>query len=296
MKKIGIWCLALSLLVGVSRAECAPPVYRITDGKGHQAYLLGTLHVGFDGLYPWSEAVENAYEAADALAVEADVVAMEQDPAAAARYSAALVWGPGEESRKHLSPETYALGVNALGLGEARLNRLLPMAWYTLAANAQFARLGLATEAGMDRLLLERAHRDGKSIVEMEGAQAQAELMRRVPDRVADALLYQLLAEPEAADRELTAMIRAWQTGNEEDLARLVEAETDQLADLGQAEKDAYERLMYTERNRGFAQKIRDALETEQTVLFAVGGAHIVGTEGIKALLCGAGLNVEKIK
>ena len=65
----GLIAAALLLQPYAAGAESTPLVYRVTDGQGHVLYLLGTIHVGSDGMYPLGSAVEEAYENADILAV-----------------------------------------------------------------------------------------------------------------------------------------------------------------------------------------------------------------------------------
>ena len=77
MKKIValFLCLALLTLCAVpGLAASTPLLYEVKDEAGHTLYLLGTIHVGGEDMYPLSEAVWNAYAAADVLAVEVDVL------------------------------------------------------------------------------------------------------------------------------------------------------------------------------------------------------------------------------
>ncbi|HOK42939.1 MAG TPA: TraB/GumN family protein, partial [Thermoclostridium caenicola] len=47
------------------------------DGK---LYLLGSIHVGYDGLYPLNPVITNAFEQSDVLAVECDTIAALERP------------------------------------------------------------------------------------------------------------------------------------------------------------------------------------------------------------------------
>lgn len=59
--------------------ENAPLLYKVTDGDGNVIWLFGSIHVGRDDYYPLPEYVLDAYEGSDALAVELDAVAFEND-------------------------------------------------------------------------------------------------------------------------------------------------------------------------------------------------------------------------
>src|SRR3954470_24205337 len=47
--------------------------WKVTSDKGGEVYLLGSVHVGTDDMYPLPKEIEDAFKKSDALAVEADV-------------------------------------------------------------------------------------------------------------------------------------------------------------------------------------------------------------------------------
>ena len=123
-------CLAVfTLSAGVGLAESSPLLYEVKDESGHTLYLLGTIHVGGESMYPLSEAVWNAYEASDVLAVEVDVVKASGSLLSSLMTLADLMYGFTDNAKNHLSPETYALGLEKLGVPELLLKRLRPAAW-----------------------------------------------------------------------------------------------------------------------------------------------------------------------
>ena len=75
MKKILAMLLCLSLLLPClgAAAESHPLLYEARDNQGHVIYLLGTIHVGGEDMFPLSDAVWRAYDEAEALAVEISV-------------------------------------------------------------------------------------------------------------------------------------------------------------------------------------------------------------------------------
>ena len=77
-KRIALLLAALLLalpLLTLAEAGSQPLLYRVTDEDGHTVYLLGTIHIGREDMYPLSDAVWTAYHASDVLAVEIDMVA-----------------------------------------------------------------------------------------------------------------------------------------------------------------------------------------------------------------------------
>ena len=185
--------VGLMLYAGAAQGESRPLIYQVTDDAGHMLYLLGTIHVGEESMYPLGDAVERAYQAAEALAVEVDLVAVQEDFQALMAYSVALMYGPAGSAEKHLSPETYALGVEKLGQSEAVLKRMRPVAWLSLAQEMIYAQIGSTSDWGVDAVLLTRAHQEGKPIEELEGLESQMETLLSMPDALVDFQLQQML-------------------------------------------------------------------------------------------------------
>ena len=298
MKKWITWALAVGLLLSMNAAcaESNPLVYRVTDDKGHMIYLLGTIHVGSEDMYPLGDAVEAAYRETEILAVEADVLALTRDFSQALKYSMSLMYGAGDSAKNHLSPETYALGVEYLGQPEMVLRRMRPMAWISLAEESSYARLGLNSEWGADMRLLERAHADGKRIDELEGIEFQLNVMLNMSDAMVDYQIRETLAHAEETDEALRLLVNAWREGDRNALRVLLNQEQEEVpADL-EAENAAYMALLYTERDEAFEARAREYLEKGERALIAVGAAHILREGGLADRLAEAGYTVEALE
>lgn len=297
MRKENVAALALALALSLPAAAGAadPPLYRVRNAAGHTLYVLGTMHVGAEGDAALNEAVEAAWQSTSALAAEVDLAAFSQDRARAVSYSRALLYADGDTADHHLSPETYALGVAQLGLPEATLRRMRPAAWLSQAQSLAYEALGLESQWGMDAVLLNRAHQEGRPVYELETVEAQTALMQTMPDAAAEAQLHALLAEKDASRAELLALYAAWETGDAETIAALSQAEAERIPADAQADYEAYARRLYDERNQAFAQAALDYLSAGECVLMAVGAAHLPGKEGVVRLLENAGCQAERI-
>ena len=295
MKKILAMLLCLSLLVPClgAAAESHPLLYEARDDQGHVIYLLGTIHVGGEDMFPLSDAVWRAYNEAEALAVEVDVVTYQSNLLGAIRTVAELVYPFSDSAKNHLSPETYALGVEKLGLNEFVLNRMKPVAWYSLAEAYVYAAVGLSPEMGADYTLLEQAHRDGKRIDELEGMNDQTALMLDLPEEVLDQEIRLTLTYPAESGEGLRQLYDAWRTGDEGALLSVLgnPAEDTDLA----AAYDEFDDALLGSRNEGFDAQARAYLEKGETVLIAIGAAHIIGEDGVAARLRRAGYEVKEI-
>lgn len=289
--------LALSLLFSVSGAgaESTPLLYQVQDENGHVIYLLGTIHLGNEAMYPLSEAVERAYREADILAVEMDLIALTEDAGQMLKYSMALMYGTEDSARNHLSPDVFALGVEKLGQAEAVLEKLHIAAWLSLAQEQLYASIGRESNLGVDQHLLSRAHADGKEIHALETLEEQLQLLLDMPDAMVDEQLRMLLAEPKAAAFSINLLSNAWEKGSEPLLTLLLSQEQAAIPPEHAQEYTAYYQRMYSLRNAAFEEDAIRYLSGGRRVLFAVGAAHIVGEDGLAQRLERAGYTVTEI-
>jgi len=276
-------------------AGARPLLYRVEDEAGHRIYLLGTIHIGRESMYPLSAAVEAAYDEAEILAVELDVVAYRNNFLKSLLSTAKLTYGLFDSADRHLSPEVYAMGVEKLGLPEYTLRRLRPGAWLSLAENWMYEQTGLSAELGVDMHLLGRAHADGKQIDELEGYDSQMAVMLGLPDEIVDLQLQSTLKYPHVSGLSLKLMLQAWENGDERTLTRYVQTDTSALPGELREVYQEFLDMMYHDRDSGFEEQARAYLKAGKTVLLAVGAAHIVGPGALADRLAQAGYTVTEI-
>lgn len=290
----GLVAAALLLQPYAAGAESAPLVYRVMDGEGHTLYLLGTIHVGNDEMYPLGSAVEEAYQNADVLAVELDLYAYGGNLFSAMKTAFGLMYGLQDNAKNHLSPETYALGVKSLGMPEIALQRMKPAMWYSLAENYIIGKAGLDAMKGVDYGLLKQAHGDGKQIDELESMEAQMATLLAIPEDVIDYEVQAMLTYPEESAQGLLMLFEAWRQGDEAALRSLLEASTEGEDALSEA-YDEYGDILIDSRNDGFEEQALAYLNSGKTALIAVGAFHIIGENGLAEKLARAGCTVEEI-
>ena len=299
MKKrvVSVLSLVMALMLYAESAcgEATPLLYQVTDQEGHILYLLGTIHVGEEDMYPLSKAVQEAYQDADILAVEMDVFAVQKDIAQMMQYSMALMYTGAETAKDHLSEEIYTLGVKNLGYPEAVIRRMRPFAWLSLAQEQCYSRIGQSAELGVDMMLLKNAHETGKTIHELEGMASQMETMMSMPEEIVEFQLQQFLLYPDAADLSMKMLCAAWRQGNEEMLSLLLNQEAEGMPQELQDEYALYMDTLLHRRDTLFEEKAIEYLQSGNTVLFSVGAAHIVGEGALADRLEKAGYTVKEI-
>jgi hypothetical protein len=297
------WLLGLLLAPLLLAVSCASPLPRpretgrlflweVTSGNsGGTAYLLGSLHVGppdlrFDG------AVVDAFERAETVVVEIDPGAL------SLAESEALVRGlarlpDGQSLAQVVTPRTWELLQGFLLDRAVEPTLFAPLEPWFVAQQVTSIVLGEAgyrPEHGVDHRLLEQA-RGHKRVVALETLESQLALFDSVPLSLQDRMLRELLENPRSAVRQTESMLDAWRLGDTAALEAAVLAPSGHDRDLVD-----FEERVFLERNRRMSETL-DLLLREDTRWFVVvGAAHMVGAEGIPALLAERGHAVRQVE
>lgn len=296
MKRILTAVLAMALgilLVSMNgaAAESTPLFYEVRDDAGHKLYLMGTIHLGAESMYPMDEPVQQAYRESEIIAVEMDVASFMSNPFSMARYGLALNYGLGDSAANHLSKETYDLGMQAIDQPGILLSRMHPQGWIAFAEEQSYARTGQSKDWGVEMVLLKQAHKDRKKVEEVEGLDDQIAMVLSIPDAVADYQLLQLVKYPEQADARFAAMGAAWASGDKETMQQLIREERTVPPELEEAFRP-YDERYHTLRDDAMEEKAVRYLESGKTVFMALGNSHVIGDHALVERLAERGYTV----
>ena len=271
------------------RVECAPGqhplLWVVPTRSGGRLYLFGSIHVGHPSFYPFAAPIEQAFDGAERLVVEVD-------PGTLPLQSGSLP--EGQRLSDVVSPELYdRLGEAAkqLGIPLEMFDGLSPgMASVVLTVAPLVAR-GFGPAAGVDKYFVD--HAKDKQIVELETAQQQLALVDSFDENFLRATLDAL----ETFDADLRTLHRAWSCGDEAGLTQaLLEVPRERAQTPEErAVVDHYNRVFLFDRNRSMAKRIEELMDADGDSFVVVGTAHLVGEQGIPALLRAAGHPVETV-
>lgn len=299
----------LALLPDLPEGGAEPPMWEVTGPDGSTLYLFGSLHLAREDLYGLPDAVMEAYEVSDALAVEYDVFAATFDMASLAVTAQHQICTDGTTIRDHLLPDTYAGVCQALesfGLYSPALETLsLPQLNAYLTAPL-YTELGFDSACGVDRYLLTLAHYSGKPILSVETHEEQMELLYGSSDLYMDASFRGLLDHYAEEAELLDGIYQAYCDGEEELLTELLYTDSlyedslatytaEQQAAILAEHADRMDR-MYDERNYAMADAALECLNSGDTVFFVMGAAHMLGDTGLVTLLREAGCAVDRVR
>lgn len=278
-----------------------PILYKVTDSEGNVAWLFGSIHVGREDYYPLPEYVMNAYRGADALAVEANVVAFEADQAAATQILMGMIYKDGTTIKDHIPAELYDSCVAILQAENTympTMDRFGPYIWYSLVNELAYRKLSGDMKLGIDRHFLADADTTGKTILEVESVEFQYNMFQNFSDDVISMILasaVEMYENPQAADADLLEMMDIWASGDEQAFEAYLANQDDGMTPEEQKLYAEYNQVLVTDRNLAMADWTEDALASGDEVFIVVGAAHVIGEGALVDLLTQRGYTVERV-
>ena len=217
---IKIWKLlfVLSLAIILVAGQAAPAaesnklfLWEVVGEKG-KAYLLGSIHLARQDLYPLDETIENAFTQSDTLVVEVDLNEIDQG-ALQQKALFAGVYGDGRKLEDELSPETLdelRSFLDARAIPFSPFNAMKPWLVAMAITAAEMMRQGYSPEFGIDKHFLDQAKAADKPVRALESADFQIELLAGFPDEEQDRFLLYTVQQADEGTEVIEDMIGAW--------------------------------------------------------------------------------------
>ena len=280
----------LIALVGVRLGAASPSfLWKATGPRGGAIFLAGSIHLLSGEYYPLAPAFDDAFGQSDLLVEELDMAEMLAPDAQMLMLQRGMM-PAGQSLDKVLSPETMA-GVKAkvteLGLPLAPLQLFKPWALALTLQGLEFQKAGFDPELGLDRHFYDRAKQVPIDVQGLETLAFQIGQFDGMPMPLQDRMLADTLKEMSAANESVGDLARAWKAGDAAAIEKVV------LSDL-KSEPEMYKRLLL-DRNRNWLPKIEALFARPKPAFVVVGAAHLVGTDGLLAMLRARGYTVAQM-
>jgi len=255
-------------------------IWKVSSDTTH-VYLLGSVHVASQDLYPLDSAIENAFESADNLVVEVNTNNVSQDLAVqlVMQYGA---YPLGDGFKNHVAEDFYNKlngKFQEYSVNITLLDNYRPWVIYNVMSQYALGSLGYKSEYGIDQYFLEKAEKGNKNILELETTDFQMNLISSIPDEVMVKMMQYDVENPETGDY-LQGLFDAWKNG---DVVKMEDITFSALVE--KPELAPYYKILYDQRNVNMAQKIKEYLASDKTYFIIVGAGHLVGEKGILNLL-----------
>lgn len=255
-----------------------------TDGGRHTSYVLGTMHTAEPEMLDTLAGLAEALGRATVVYGEVSSSDMALTPA-----TMACAIAPSDSTlQRLLSPaalDSVCRYISSFGLDGPKLSGLLGrFKPAMLDAYLEVRRSSASTGVPMDIALQHRAKALGKEVRALETAEQQAHMLLDLPISEQLEALMKSVRAPEAAQAASDSLVAAYRRQDLEAISGM----------LGREMKQTYaERLLYA-RNRTWAAALVPEMR-RCSVLVAVGAGHLVGPEGLLAMLRSAGFDVRPV-
>ena len=270
-------------------------LWKVECSEGtEKLYLLGSVHIVPESVYPLNDVIEEAFERSDYLVVEADMKNL--DIAKTQKFMMQQgLYLDGRNLETVLPAETYiklTKAVDEIGMiPMMQLNMMQPWLVSLTLPQLMIVKQGFDPQKGIDMHFLNKAQ-DSKKVLELESAEFQMELLSGFDEKTQIAMLENTLEElPEFSDR-FDKMVGAWSSGNIEKMEKIIEDEHGKNKSL----EIFYDKLI-TERNDSMTDKIVSYLESgDGKIYFVVAGSgHMIGKTGIVNQLKEKGYKITRL-
>lgn len=278
-------CLLATLVGFAISANAAAPVWRVTNARGQELYLAGSMHALRSVDYPLPAEFNRAFEASSRLSFEVE-------PDTLRRSSESMVragkYPAGDSLRSHVDPRTYEYVQRVfklLHVPEDEYAHYRP--WLLSFLLESGGMKGLSQSLGVEEFLTSRARANRKPTGGLESANEHAAVFAGLSDVQAEATLLLTFIPREKAVTSGSGVMSAWRRGDADSLWHSVHDGYRDYPALG-------ERLL-EDRNRRWIPKIEGYIKSGQTYMVTVGAAHMGGPSGLVALLKARGFRVEQL-
>ena len=290
-RRRALWCatLAVTVTLGHAQEALSRDLLWKVSGKHSVVYLAGSVHLLSKDYYPLSPALDAAFKESDLLVEEVDLGEL----LSAQSQFQILMRGmlpAGQSLDKVVSPTTFAQvskRVGDLGLPIEPLKRFKPWSLALTVMALEWQQAGFDPELGLDRHFYDRAQGDGKPVQGLETADYQISRLDEMSMNQQERLLVETLKDADTEIANVTQLADAWKEGDAPTIERIV------LQDLRQ-DPLMYQRLL-VERNRNWLPKLEALFTRPGRAFVIVGAAHLVGPDGLLALLKAKGYTIEQM-
>lgn len=291
-------------------------LWKVQKG-GNTVYMLGSIHVANNNIYPFSKEIMEAYEKADALGVEVRL----SDQEGLKAFANSQVYVDNSVLKDHISKDLYEKvmkAVKKLGVSEEKIEVYKPWAlantFTTLATTSGKNNVSTAeaVDLGIDNYFMQIAENEKKPISELEGYKEQGDLFDHFSDKLQEYLLNSSLDvfnssgeanTTESKSENLGAQLveqwlNQWKDGDIKGFSESYVPQKQAVDEEHPEEIKEYNKAFFTDRDKKMSEKVEQWLKQSgnHTTFVVAGSGHFVGDTGIVALLQAKGYQVTQIK
>ncbi len=249
-------------------------MWKITSGKA-TVYLLGSIHIARQNLYPLDKKIENAFDGSDNLVVEININNVKP-----LELLKKAMYQDSNTLEMNVSKETFDLLKEKFAqfkIPITNFNKVKPWLAATILIDMELKANGYDEKYGIDKHFLDKA--DEKRILELETADEQMNLFDDI-DKFPDDFVKYSLEDMKNTVENVDELYNAWEKGDTKTFEELMNIPNENEPNL----KEILKKL-FDDRNKKMESKIENFLENGGKYFVVVGAGHIIGNKGIIKLL-----------
>ena len=286
--RIAVAILALVLAAPPLAGQAKNFMWKVEGEGGSVAYLLGSLHVLTPESYPLNATINKAFTDSKTLVEEIDIDETNDPTVMMAALGKAML-PAGKTLDQVIAPAVYA-EVNRRaaqsGLPMLALQRMKPWLVALTLMGPTLQAAGFKPEYGVDRHFFDRAKTSGMKRQGLETMAYQLDRFDELSLPLQEELLKSTMADLDTEVSGVKDMALAWSSGNVAAIEKLA------LGSL-QDSPELYKRLLL-ERNTNWVPQVETCLKDKAACFIVVGAAHLVGPDGLPAMLAKKGYKVSQ--
>jgi len=287
LRGVGTILIVLCVFAAGALRASAEPALWVVKGPHSTVYLFGTVHA-LDQSHPWHSAkIDAAIQDSQSLWLEVPNV---EDTASMQPLIFQLGIDMAHPLSSKLTPEQMAkLTKAAAGLpgGAGMLDMMKPWLAGMMLSLAPVMQAGYDPNTGVEMQLKPEFTKANKPVKGFETAEQQIHYFADMSEKAQLDFLVSELDEADDAVDKFKELVAAWYSG---DVAKM---DAINNAEFREKYPEIFQ-LLVVKRNQNFATQIVELLKGDGVSFVAVGAAHLVGKDGVPAMLERKGYKVSR--
>jgi len=289
-----IWCglrraafglLAFLPFIGTAAAE---PALWVAKSDSATIYLFGTIHVLKPDTDWRGPKIKQAFDSSSTLWLELA-------EGTQSTLDQKTMWKYGKDPAHPLSTKLSKAEWQKLreaasytGIPTVAFESMRPWLAALTLIQAPMFKAGYKGEMGVDNQLFDDAKATKKTVMGLETVEQQLRIFADLPPELELELLNQAVDQVDEAAKRVDETARAWLAGEVDDLTNLLKRDEDENGTF-------MHKILLTDRNTNWADRLAGLAKGGGTHFVAVGAAHLAGSDSVQNLLKQRGFTVERL-
>ncbi len=265
-------CL-LGLHFTAAYADSNPDFWLAEKGE-QKIWVLGSIHVGTESMYPLPAGISDAWTQADLLILETDI----SDTDSSWMHLAVLP--TGTSLSQIISTNEYQRLKRVSQRLKIQLHQVEHFQPWFIALMLQqeaIRQSGYKASLGIDHHFLEQAKHQNKQMYYLETPTQQIEYLANM-GKIQTDFLEATLKQIDQVDIELPSLVKAWESGDNKALEKLLEDD-----EASAALKKYLQHTLLGQRNQNWISQLKQ-LQNKKNFM-VVGAMHLYGQKGLIRLM-----------